>query len=336
MAPTDQPGPDQTVGEMPFLEHLLELRDRLLRMVLAVLGGVIVLLPFANSLYSYLAEPLLRHMPAGATMIATEVASPFLAPFKLALVAAVFLAMPVILYQAWAFIAPGLYQKERRFALPLLVSSILLFYLGMAFAYYVVFPIIFGFFTATAPEGVTVMTDISKYLDFVLTLFFAFGVAFEVPIAVLLLIWTGFTSVETLTRIRPYFIVGAFVVGMVITPPDVFSQTFVALPMVVLFEAGIFLARITARAQAKREAEAEAEAKAAHPVSRVPAITGPAAGSAGTATGENTGAGASASGGTGAGSEPPVVEDDIESELDQAIAEEAQLNQQSPRPADPA
>ena len=330
MAPTDQPGPDQTVGEMPFLEHLLELRDRLLRMVLAVLGGVIVLLPFANSLYSYLAEPLLRHMPAGATMIATEVASPFLAPFKLALVAAVFLAMPVILYQAWAFIAPGLYQKERRFALPLLVSSILLFYLGMAFAYYVVFPIIFGFFTATAPEGVTVMTDISKYLDFVLTLFFAFGVAFEVPIAVLLLIWTGFTSVETLTRIRPYFIVGAFVVGMVITPPDVFSQTFVALPMVVLFEAGIFLARVTARAQAKREAEAEARAKA-HPVSRVPAITGPATGTESETT--DTGEGTGTSSGPG---EPPVVEDDIESELDQAIAEETALNRQPPRPADPA
>ena len=330
MAPTDQPGPDQTVGEMPFLEHMLELRDRLLRMVLAVLGGVIVLLPFANSLYSYLAEPLLRHMPAGATMIATEVASPFLAPFKLALVAAVFLAMPVILYQAWAFIAPGLYQKERRFALPLLVSSILLFYLGMAFAYYVVFPIIFGFFTATAPEGVTVMTDISKYLDFVLTLFFAFGVAFEVPIAVLLLIWTGFTSVETLTRIRPYFIVGAFVVGMVITPPDVFSQTFVALPMVVLFEAGIFLARVTARAQAKREAEAEARAKA-HPVSRVPAITGPATGTESETT--DTGEGTGTSSGPG---EPPVVEDDIESELDQAIAEETALNRQPPRPADPA
>ena len=330
MAPTDPPAPDQTVGEMPFLEHLLELRDRLLRMVLAVLGGVIVLLPFANSLYSYLAEPLLRHMPAGATMIATEVASPFLAPFKLALVAAVFLAMPVILYQAWAFIAPGLYQKERRFALPLLVSSILLFYLGMAFAYYVVFPIIFGFFTATAPEGVTVMTDISKYLDFVLTLFFAFGVAFEVPIAVLLLIWTGFTSVETLTRIRPYFIVGAFVVGMVITPPDVFSQTFVALPMVVLFEAGIFLARVTARAQAKREAEAEARAKA-HPVSRVPAITGPATGTESETT--DTGEGTGTSSGPG---EPPVVEDDIESELDQAIAEETALNRQPPRPADPA
>lgn len=330
MAPPDPPAPDQTVGEMPFLEHLLELRDRLLRMVLAVLGGVVILLPFANSLYSYLAEPLLRHMPSGATMIATEVASPFLAPFKLALVAAVFLAMPVILYQAWAFIAPGLYQKERRFALPLLVSSILLFYLGMAFAYYVVFPIIFGFFTATAPEGVTVMTDISKYLDFVLTLFFAFGVAFEVPIAVLLLIWTGFTSVETLTRIRPYFIVGAFVVGMVITPPDVFSQTFVALPMVVLFEAGIFLARVTARAQAKREAEAEARAKA-HPVSRVPAITGPATGTESETT--DTGEGTGTSSGPG---EPPVVEDDIESELDQAIAEETALNRQPPRPADPA
>lgn len=332
MAPTDRPAPDQTDGEMPFLGHLLELRDRLLRMVLAVLGGVIILLPFANRLYTYLAEPLLRHMPTGTTMIATEVASPFLTPFKLALVAAVFLAMPVILYQAWAFIAPGLYQKERHFALPLLVSSIVLFYLGMAFAYYVVFPIIFGFFTATAPEGVTVMTDISKYLDFVLTLFFAFGVAFEVPIAVLLLIWTGFTTVETLTRIRPYFIVGAFVIGMLITPPDVFSQTFVALPMVVLYEAGIFLARATARARAKREAEEEAEAKTgAHPVSRVPAIAGPATDAESEATG--TSEGTDTSSGPG---KPPVVEDDLEAEFDRAIAEEAALNQQPPSPADPA
>lgn len=330
MAPTDPPAPDQTAGEMPFLGHLLELRDRLLRMVLAVLGGVIVLLPFANRLYTYLAEPLLRHMPTGTTMIATEVASPFLTPFKLALVAAVFMAMPVILYQAWAFIAPGLYQKERRFALPLLVSSILLFYLGMAFAYYVVFPIIFGFFTATAPEGVTVMTDISKYLDFVLTLFFAFGVAFEVPIAVLLLIWTGFTSVETLTRIRPYFIVGAFVIGMLITPPDVFSQTFVALPMVVLYEAGIFLARATARARANREAEAETKAEA-QPVSGVPAITGPVTDAESEAT--ETGEGTDTSSGP---SEPPVVEDDLEAEFDRAIAEEAALNQQPPRPPDPA
>ncbi len=312
MAPKDPPGPDAGPGEMPFLEHLIELRDRLLRVVLAVLVLVIALLPFANSLYSFLAEPLLRHMPAGTTMIATEVASPFLTPFKLALVTAVFLSMPVVLYQAWAFIAPGLYQHERRFALPLLVSSIALFYLGMAFAYFVVFPIIFGFFTATAPEGVTVMTDISKYLDFVLTLFFAFGVAFEVPIAVLLLIWTGLTTVETLVRIRPYFIVGAFVIGMLITPPDIFSQTFVAVPMVVLFEAGIVLARATSRARAKAKERAEAEADASR--------------SAGAGPGTSTQA-----------SGPPVVEDDVEREFDQAIAEEAALSRPpSPQPPDRA
>jgi sec-independent protein translocase protein TatC len=296
---------------MPFLEHLIELRDRLLRVVLAVLVIVIALLPFANSLYSFLAEPLLRHMPAGTTMIATEVASPFLTPFKLALVTAVFLSMPVVLYQAWAFIAPGLYRHERRFALPLLVSSIFLFYLGMAFAYFVVFPIIFGFFTATAPEGVTVMTDISKYLDFVLTLFFAFGVAFEVPIAVLLLIWTGLTSVETLVRIRPYFIVGAFVIGMLITPPDIFSQTFVAIPMVVLFEAGIFLARATNRARAKAKERAEAEADANRSAGADP----------GTSTRANG---------------PPVVEDDVEQEFDQAVAEEAALNRPPPQPPERA
>ncbi len=311
MAPKDPPGSDTGPGEMPFLEHLIELRDRLLRVVLAVLVIVIALLPFANSLYSFLAEPLLRHMPAGTTMIATEVASPFLTPFKLALVTAVFLSMPVVLYQAWAFIAPGLYRHERRFALPLLVSSIFLFYLGMAFAYFVVFPIIFGFFTATAPEGVTVMTDISKYLDFVLTLFFAFGVAFEVPIAVLLLIWTGLTSVETLVRIRPYFIVGAFVIGMLITPPDIFSQTFVAIPMVVLFEAGIFLARATNRARAKAKERAEAEADANRSAGADP----------GTSTRANG---------------PPVVEDDVEQEFDQAVAEEAALNRPPPQPPERA
>lgn len=314
MAPKDHPESETGTGEMPFLGHLIELRDRLLRVVLAVLVIVIVLLPFANTLYSFLAEPLLRHMPAGTTMIATEVASPFLTPFKLALVTAVFLSMPVVLYQAWAFVAPGLYQHERRFALPLLVSSILLFYLGMAFAYFVVFPIIFGFFTATAPEGVTVMTDISKYLDFVLTLFFAFGVAFEVPIAVLLLIWTGITTVETLARIRPYFIVGAFVIGMLITPPDVFSQTFVALPMVVLYEAGIFLARAMSRARAKAQARADAEEAAGDTANKGPDAAG-----------------------EGQATEPPVVDDEVEREFDQAIAEEASLSRPpSPQPPDRA
>ena len=303
-------GPSDAAGEMPFLEHLIELRDRLLRVVLAVVVIVLALLPFANDLYSFLAQPLLRHMPAGTTMIATEVASPFLAPFKLALVTAVFLAMPLVLYQAWAFIAPGLYQHERRFAIPLLVSSIALFYAGMAFAYFLVFPIVFGFFTATAPEGVTVMTDISKYLDFVLTLFFAFGVAFEVPIATILLVWTGIVSPETLTGSRPYIIVGAFVVGMLITPPDVFSQTFVAVPMILLFEAGIFFSRVILRAKDQREAT---EGQTSGPG---PERTPPGPGPEGAAPGPS--------------SSPPEVVDDPEREFDLAIAEEEALKRSTP------
>jgi sec-independent protein translocase protein TatC len=286
---------------MPFLEHLVELRDRLLRVVLAVVLALLVLLPFANDLYSFLAAPLLRHLPEGTTMIATEVASPFLAPFKLALVSAVFLAMPFALYQAWGFVAPGLYQHERRFAVPLLASSILLFYLGMAFAYFVVFPIIFGFFTGTAPEGVAVMTDISKYLDFVLTLFFAFGVAFEVPIATVLLVWTGITTPESLVRMRPYVLVGAFVIGMLITPPDVFSQTFVALPMALLFEVGIVFSRIILRAKARREAEGEAADDLE----------------------DERDAAARAS---AAGREGPLTPEDMDRELDRAIAEEGKLD----------
>jgi len=232
-----------TDRELPFLSHLLELRDRLLRMLLAIAVVFLVLMPFANTIYTFVAQPLLRNMPAGTTMIATQVASPFLAPFKLTMVAAVFLAMPYILYQFWGFVAPGLYQHERRLVVPLVASSVLLFYLGAAFAYFVVFPMIFAFFTATAPEGVAVMTDINHYLDFVLTLFFAFGVAFEVPIATILLVAMGVVEPEKLKGMRPYVIVGAFIVGMFLTPPDVFSQTFLAVPMWLLFELGVFLSR---------------------------------------------------------------------------------------------
>jgi sec-independent protein translocase protein TatC len=290
---------------MPFLEHLIELRDRLLRIVLAVVVVLAGLLPFANPLYSWLAQPLLRHMPAGTSMIATEVASPFLTPFKLTLVLAVFVAMPFALYQAWAFIAPGLYRHERRFALPLLASSVALFYLGMAFAYYVVFPIIFGFFTATAPEGVQVMTDINKYLDFVLTLFFAFGVAFEVPIATILLVWTGLTTPQALARARPYVIVGAFVIGMLITPPDVFSQTFVALPMVVLYEAGIVLSRALMKARRDTsDDEPEAEADRADAADRAQ----PPAGDARVVPADQ-----------------PLTGEALDRELDRAIAEEDSL-----------
>jgi sec-independent protein translocase protein TatC len=226
-------------AEQPLISHLVELRDRLLRIVLAVAVVFVVLIPFSNTLFTKLSGPLLAHMPEGAGMIAIEVASPFLIPFKLTLFLAIFICVPYLLYQLWAFIAPGLYQHERRLVMPLLVSSTFLFYAGAAFAYYVVFPLVFAFFTSTAPEGVSVMTDISRYLDFVLTLFFAFGAAFEVPIVTVLLVWTGMTTREGLRSKRPYIIVGAFVIGMLLTPPDIISQTLLAVPMWILFELGV-------------------------------------------------------------------------------------------------
>ena len=247
-------------GEMSFIGHLVELRDRLLRALLGVLVILVPLLFFANDLYEFLSAPLLRFLPEGTSMIATEVASPFLAPFKLAVMASVLVAMPFILYQVWSFVAPGLYKKERRFAFPLLVSSTLLFYLGVAFAYFAVFPLVFGFFTSVAPEGVTVATDISKYLDFVLKLFFAFGIAFEIPVATVLMVWGGFTTPDALVAKRPYVIVSAFVIGMLLTPPDVISQTLLALPMWVLFELGVFFARVYGKKQEDdpgKESEAE-------------------------------------------------------------------------------
>jgi len=233
--------------EMPLVAHLSELRDRLLRCVVAVLLIFIGLFYFAQDIYALVAAPLRAYLPEGATMIATGVASPFLTPFKLTLVISLFLAMPVVLQQIWGFIAPGLYQHEKRIAVPLLISSILLFYAGMAFAYFVVFPIMFGFFASVTPDGVAMMTDIGQYLDFVLTLFFAFGIAFEIPIATFLLIWAGIVSVETLVKSRPYVIVGCFVVGMFLTPPDVFSQALLAIPMWLLFEAGLIFGRLVSK-----------------------------------------------------------------------------------------
>ncbi len=253
---SDAPDTDQ---EQPFISHLVEMRDRLLRAVLVVLLIFLGLFTFANDLYTLLAAPLLVHLPDNASMIATEVASPFLTPLKLAFVGAVFLAMPVILYQFWAFVAPGLYSSERKLVLPLLISSTLLFYAGMAFAYFVVFPLVFGFFTATAPEGVAVMTDIGKYLDFVLKLFFAFGIAFEVPIATILLVWTGFTTPASLAEKRPYIIVGAFIIGMLLTPPDIFSQTLLAVPMWILFEVGVLFSRRFVRKSEEYEDDEEEE-----------------------------------------------------------------------------
>ena len=239
--------PDQehdTEQGQPLVEHLIELRSRILRSLGAVVLIFLPLFFFANEFYVLLSEPLRVYLPEGATMIATEVASPFLTPFKLTLVLAIFIAIPYILHQIWAFIAPGLYANEKRMAIPLLITSVLLFYLGVLFAFFVVFPLVFSFFTSVAPEGVTVMTDINRYLDFVLKLFFAFGIAFEIPIAAMLMIWSGVTTVDNLRRKRPYVIVGCFVVGMLLTPPDIISQLLLAFPMWVLFEAGILFSTL--------------------------------------------------------------------------------------------
>ncbi|MBV0934445.1 twin-arginine translocase subunit TatC [Marinobacterium weihaiense] len=230
--------------EQPLISHLVELRQRLLYSVLAILVIFLGLFAFANDLYTWLSAPLTALLPEGTSMIATDVTSPFFAPFKLTLVAAAFLAMPFLLHQAWSFISPGLYSHEKRLAIPLLASSIFLFYLGVAFAYFVVFPIIFGFFTSVGPENIAVMTDISSYLNFVLKLFFAFGIVFEIPIATLLLLWSGAVTVEGLKAKRAYVIVGCFVLGMLLTPPDIISQSLLAVPMWLLFELGIVLGRI--------------------------------------------------------------------------------------------
>jgi len=227
----------------PLLSHLIELRNRVITALKAVLLIFAPLAYFAQDIYHVVATPLLAAMPEGANMIATDVASPFFAPFKLTIMVSMALAMPVILHQIWAFISPGLYRHERRMAVPLLLSSIFLFYAGIAFAYFVVFPLVFAFFNQVAPEGVTIATDISSYLDFVLKLFFAFGLAFEIPIVVLLLCWSGASSAASLAQKRPYVIVSAFVAGMLLTPPDIISQTLMAIPMWLLFELGLLLAR---------------------------------------------------------------------------------------------
>ena len=239
----------------PLVAHLTELRDKLLRSLLAILIVFLCLFAFANEIYAFVSEPLRAILPEGATMIATDVASPFLTPFKLTMVASVFLAIPYVLYQVWSFIAPGMYRHEKKLAIPLLVSSIALFYAGAAFAYYVVFPLIFAFFTSVGPTDVTIMTDINSYLDFVLKLFFAFGLAFEIPIAVVLSIWAGITTPDSLIKKRPYIIVGCFVFAMLLTPPDVISQALLAGPMWMLFEAGVFFGRIIYRGKSTQENE---------------------------------------------------------------------------------
>lgn len=231
-----------TPNNYTLFDHLLELRSRLLKSFIGVLVILCCLIYFAQDIYHYVAEPLLATMPIGTQMIATDVASPLFAPFKLVIVLSVFIAMPYILFQIWSFVAPGLYRNEKRLIAPLMLGSTLLFYSGIAFAYFVVFPVIFAFFSSVAPEGVTIATDISSYLDFVLKLFFAFGVAFEIPIAIILMCWTNFTSPDSLRAKRPYIVVGSFIVGMLLTPPDIISQTMLAVPMLILFELGVIIA----------------------------------------------------------------------------------------------
>ncbi len=318
----NNPAPAQ---EQPFISHLLELRDRLLRMLLAVLVIFVVLFPFANDIYTWVASPLMAHLPAGTSMIATEVASPFLTPFKLSLVAAIFLAMPFILHQLWAFVAPGLYQHEKRLAVPLLVSSVVLFYVGMLFAYFVVFPLVFGFLTGTAPEGVAVMTDIARYLDFVLTLFFAFGLAFEVPIATILLVATGVTTPESLAGKRPYIIVGAFAIGMLLTPPDVISQTLLAFPMWVLFELGVIFSRMLLRQRRESEDEPEeALGSALQPAAGGPVrVDEPAADLNSAEDLEQA---------VDSGRFRPMTDEEMEAELDAIEAEEAEEQTAEPEP----
>ena len=242
---------DPSLNDQPLIAHLIELRDRLIRILIVILLFFLGFIAFANDLYAYLADPLQSLLPEGASMIATQVASPFLAPFKLAFYLSVYCGAPMILYQLWGFIAPGLYDSEKKLAGPLLVSSIILFYAGMAFAYFAVFPLVFGFFTTIGPTGVTVMTDIDAYLSFVLKLFLAFGLAFEIPVATMLLIKAGIASPESLKSKRPYVFIGCFVIGMLVTPPDVISQTLLAVPMWLLFEVGLIGSRFLGQPKSK-------------------------------------------------------------------------------------
>lgn len=250
----------ESLAEGTLISHLIELRQRLLKSVIAVAICFAPCAWFANDLFTIIAMPLIKKMPVGASMIATSLISPFMAPLKLALFVAVFIAMPYVLYQVWAFVAPGLYKREKRFAIPLMISSVVLFYAGVAFAYFVVFPLMFAFLTTTAPTGVQVMTDITNYLDFVLLLFFAFGVAFEMPVATVLLAATGLVRIETMTKNRGYILLGIFVVAAFLTPPDALSQTAMALPMWLLYEIGIVLSRILLRERLAQQRNEEQSA----------------------------------------------------------------------------
>lgn len=239
---TEQPEAEEQKSQ-PLIEHLLELRSRILRSIVAIALIFLCLFAFANQIYDLLSEPLRAQLPEGASMIATDVISPFMAPLKFTLFVSAMLAMPYVLYQAWAFIAPGLYANEKKIALPIFASSVILFYSGIAFAYFVIIKLVTGFIISVAPDSIAVMTDINSYLSFVLKLFFAFGLAFEIPIATILLVRAGATTTESLAAKRPYIIVGCLIVGMLMTPPDIFSQLFLAGPMWLLFEAGLIFAR---------------------------------------------------------------------------------------------
>ena len=314
---SEQPTNNESVveHEQPFMAHLIELRDRILRIVMVVIAIFLVLFFFANDLYHMISAPLLAQLPEGSTMIATGVAAPFLTPFKLSLVSSIFIAIPYIFYQFWAFVAPGLYRHEKRLALPLIASSVILFYSGIIFSFFVVFPLMFAFFTATTPEGVAMMTDISQYLDFVLKMFFAFGLAFEVPIVTIVLTITGATNAQKLAEKRPYVIVGSFVVGMLLTPPDVVSQTLLAIPVWLLFELGIIFSRIIGRRK-KAEEEFQHEKEEATSHSKAAATTAAAA-TATTVADDVYGADST--------DEPryrPMTDEEMEAELDAIEAEE--------------
>jgi len=252
-APTSMSDPEDS--QESFLSHLIELRTRLMRSIIAVIVVLLVLFPFAKDIYELLAQPLLRVLPHGSSMIATDVTGTFLVPLKVTLMAAFLIALPYVLWQAWAFVAPGLYQHEKRLVLPVLVSSCLFFLFGMSFAYFFVFPVAFGFFAGYAPAGVQMMTDIDKYLSFVMTMFIAFGVTFETPVIVVVLVRMKVVSLEKLKSLRPYVIVGAFVVGAVFTPPDVVSQSMLAVPLWLLFELGLLLARFVSTTATEATAE---------------------------------------------------------------------------------
>jgi len=255
---SQSPREPEALAEGTLISHLLELRNRLLRALIAVFIIFVPLVFFSNELFTFVARPLIEKLPEGTSLIATSVVAPFMTPLKLALIAAIFVAMPYVLYQIWGFVAPGLYRREKRFALPLFASSVVLFYIGVAFAYFIVFPLMFAFLTTTTPAGVRMMTDMSSYLDFTLLLVFAFGIAFEVPIAVVLLATTGLVKVETLKKNRGYVLLGIFIVAAFLTPPDAISQSFMAVPMYILYELGILFAQYLTRNGAEETATEEA------------------------------------------------------------------------------